>query len=81
MFDLFVDTSYEQLNKPKKKQWILDACPKEFQENKFYHANYQKGDSLISDNFLQLLQSDWNIKNYKITTGIFNAIKRGEIKQ
>lgn len=79
MIDVFMDTSWEEINKPKKKQWILDSFPEDFQNIKTYHANYQKGDSGISDNFLQLLSSDWNVKGYKRTDGIFNSIKRGEI--
>jgi hypothetical protein len=79
MIDTFMDTSYEEVNKPKAKQWILDSYPKEFENLKCYHANYQKGDSGISDNFLQLLSSDWNIKGYKRTDGIYNSIRRGEI--
>lgn len=81
MVDVFMDTSYEQINKPRKKQWILDTFPEKFSESKFYHANYQKGDSGISDNFTQLLESDWNIRNYKFVVGIYNSIKRGEITQ
>lgn len=79
MIDVFMDTSWEEINKPKKKQWILDSFPEDFQNIKTYHANYQKGDSRISDNFLQLLTSDWNAKGYKRTDGIFNSIRRGEI--
>lgn len=79
MIDTFKDTSWEEINKPKIKQWILNSYPKEFEGIKFYHANFQKGDSKISDNFLQLLSSDWNTKGYKRTDGIFNSIRRGEI--
>lgn len=79
MVDVFMDTSWEEINKPKKKQWILDSYPEDFENLKTYHANYQKGDSKISDNFLQLLESDWNTKGYKRTDGIFNSIGRGEI--
>lgn len=80
MVDLFHNTSYEEINKPKQKQWILDAFPEKFNESKFYHADFQKGDSNISDSFLKLLESDWNFKGYKRTDGIYNSIKRGEIK-
>lgn len=80
MLKVFLGKSWEELNKPKIKQIILDAFPEEFEDLRTYHANYQKGDSGISDNFLQLLDSDWNLRNYKRTDGIFNSIARGEIR-
>lgn len=36
-------------------------------------------DVLVSDNFLQLLDSDWNLRGYKRTDGIYNSIGRGEL--
>lgn len=79
MVDVFMHTSWDEINSPKKKQWILDSFPEEFNQIKTYSANFQKGDSGISANFLQLLESDWNSKGYKRTDGIFNSIGRGEI--
>lgn len=79
MRSVFRGTSNDEVNKPKKKQWIIDTHPQKFNENKFYHADFQKGDSLISDNFLQLLESDWNLRGYKRTDGIYNSIGRGEL--
>lgn len=79
MREVFRGTTDEQINKPKMKQWILNTHPEKFSENKFYHADFQKGDSKISDNFLQLLDSDWNLRGYKRTDGIYNSIGRGEL--
>lgn len=79
MLNIFIGTSYEEINKPKQKQWILDTFPKYFSQEKCYHADLQKGDSKIADNFLQLLISDWNYKGYKRTDGIYNSIGRGEL--
>lgn len=79
MREVFRGTTNEQINKPKMKQWILDTYPEKFEENKYYHADFQKGDSKIADNFLQLLDSNWNIRNYKRTDGIYNSIARGEL--
>lgn len=79
MREVFRGTTDEQINKPKMKQWIIDTHPEKFSENKFYHADFQKGDSGISDNFLQLLDSDWNLRGYKRTDGIYNSIGRGEL--
>lgn len=69
----------KEINDPKIKQSILDSYPKEFKENRYYHAVFQKGDSKISDNFLQLLDSNWNLRGYKRTDGIYNSIRRGEL--
>ena len=79
MCEIFKGTTYKQINKPKMKQWILDTHPEKFEVNRYYHAVFQKGDSKISDNFLQLLDSDWNLKGYKRTDGIYNSIGRGEL--
>lgn len=79
MRKVFKGTTNEQINKPKMKQWILDTYPEKFEENKYYHADFQKGDSKISDAFLVLLDSDWNLRDYKRTDGIYNSIGRGEL--
>lgn len=81
MVKVFKGTEWNEINKPKRKQWILDSYPELFSDMKCYHANYQKGDSGISDAFLPLLESDWNIRGYKRTDGIYNSIARGEITE
>lgn len=47
--------------------------------SKLNSQNLQTGDSGISDLFSKLLYTDWNIRNYKSVTGIFNSINRDEI--
>lgn len=81
MYRLFYGTSYESCCKPKDKQIILDAFSKQF--SKFSPRkpqNLQLGDSGISKLFEEtLVNSDWNLHNYKSVTGIYNSINRGEL--
>lgn len=75
----FSGTTWEEINKPKQKQPILDLFPDEFKALKAKpHTNLQLGDSRISEHFQRLLKTDWNTKNYKSPTGIYNSIARGE---
>lgn len=81
MYDKFIDTSWDQINKPKQKQPILNSFPEYFKKIKIRpHTNLQLGDSGIEKHFEQLLSSDWNLHNYKSVVGIYNSITRGEIK-
>lgn len=81
MVNLFKDTSWEEINKPKQKQPILDAFPESFSKVKVRpHTNFQLGDSGIASQFEKILSTDWNLHNYKSVTGIYNSIARGEIK-
>ena len=80
MYNYFLDTTWEECNKPRQKQPILNAFPDEFAKMKIHpHTNYQLGDSGISKHFEALLDTDWNIHNYKSVVGIFNSINRGEL--
>jgi len=79
--NLFMNKSWAELNKPRQKQPILDAFPEYFKKVKqFKHTNLQLGDSGISDHFLKLLRSDWNINNWKSPVGIYNAVYNGRLK-
>ena len=80
MIDHFMGSTFEQCNKPHPKQPILDSFPEYFSKYKVYgHTNFQAGDSGILEHFDKLLQTDWNIHNYKSVVGIFNVINRGEL--
>lgn len=78
IFNLFLNLSYEEVNKPKSKQIMLDVFPEEIEKfNSVYQANYQKGDSGIADTFEKLMDTDWS--RGKSVTSIYNAIIRKEI--
>ncbi|WP_180953876.1 asparagine synthase-related protein [Bacillus sp. M6-12] len=80
MIDSFKNTTWEELNKPKQKQVILDMYPAFFEQIKVYHhSNFQLGDSGIAEHFTSLMKSDWNQGKGKTVVSIYNAIARGEI--
>ena len=80
MIDYFMGTTFEQCNKPHPKQPILNAFPELFDAYRVYpHQNFQQGDSGIAELFDKLLDTDWNLHNYKSVTGIFNEVNRGEL--
>lgn len=79
MIDYFMGTTYEQCNKPHQKQPILNAFPEQFARCKVYpHTNFQLGDSGISEHFNELLKTDWNRCGFKLVTGIFNRVNKGD---
>jgi asparagine synthetase B (glutamine-hydrolysing) len=81
MFNLFKGVSWNECNTPKQKNHVRDQYKDELIENHYFpHRSYQSGDNGISDLFKQLVDSDWNIKNWKSAVGIFNAVTKGEIK-
>jgi asparagine synthetase B (glutamine-hydrolysing) len=78
MINLFKGTSWDELNKPKQKQAILDMFPNEFEKMKVYqHSNFQLSDSGISEHFTKLMNTDW--RKGKSVTSIYNAIQRKEL--
>lgn len=78
--EYFRGKSWDEINKPKQKQTIRDTYPVEFEKCKpTLHTNYQKGDSGIDKLFVSLLNTDWNIGNWKSVVGIYNAIVSGKI--
>jgi asparagine synthetase B (glutamine-hydrolysing) len=80
MIDVFKDTTWEELNKPKQKQVILDMYPLHFDQIAVYpHSNFQLGDSGIAEHFTKLLHTDWNKGKGKTVISIYNAIARGEL--
>lgn len=81
IYRLFYESSYLDCNKPKDKSIIIDAFQDYFSKIKIRKPqNLQLGINGIADLFSdKLLNSDWNIHNYKSITGIYNCINRREI--
>lgn len=78
VINLFKDTSWDEINRPKQKQIIIDMYPSEFAKNKFFeHTNFQKGDSGISKHFEKLLDTNWKVG--KSVISIYNAIANKKI--
>jgi asparagine synthetase B (glutamine-hydrolysing) len=76
----FLGTTWEQVNKPKQKQPILDAFPKEFKKIKVLpHTNLQLGDSKIAEHFKTLLATEWNKHGYVSVVGIYNLLNKREL--
>ena len=77
----FIGTTWDNINRPKQKQPILDAFPKQFKKIQVKpHMNLQLGDSRIAAHFERLLQTDYNAHNGKSVVGIYNRINSGKIK-
>ena len=75
MFELFIGTTWEQVNRPHLKQPIRDSFPKEFSRIKIFSPqNLQCGDSGISKHFEKLLNTELNIKKHKSVVGIYNHL-------
>jgi asparagine synthetase B (glutamine-hydrolysing) len=71
----FRGVQWNEINKPKEKQAIIDAYKDYFTKVKlFRHQNFQKGDSGISTAFMQLVHTDLNKGNFKTPKGIYNDI-------
>lgn len=80
MRKIFHNKSWEELNKPKQKNPIVESFPEYFEKIKIRkHTVFQLGDSKIAENFQQLVHTDLNQKGYKSPVGIYNAIRRREV--
>jgi|6_EtaG_2_1085325.scaffolds.fasta_scaffold02497_5 asparagine synthetase B (glutamine-hydrolysing) len=80
MQELFMGTEWEDINKPKQKQSILESFDTEFASGKVRpHTNLQLGDSKIAEHFTKLLTSDWNVRNHKSVVGIYNDVAKGAV--
>lgn len=73
--DYFRGKTWEEVNKPKLKQPILDLIHFDITVKS---SNLQLG-SGVADHFDKLLKTDWNTNNYKSVVGILNAVNRGEL--
>jgi hypothetical protein len=77
MVATFAGTTWNDVNRPRQKQPILDAYPEEFARVKIdLHTNLQLGDSGIAEHFKILLTSPWNTMNAKSPVAIYNEIVR-----
>jgi asparagine synthetase B (glutamine-hydrolysing) len=77
---VFRGKSWDEVNRPRQKQPILDAFPEQYQRMKVLpHTNLQLGDSGIADHFRKLLSSDWNTDGWKSPVGIYNAVVAGRV--
>jgi asparagine synthetase B (glutamine-hydrolysing) len=80
VFNLFYGKTWDECNKPKQKSHVREQYKKDLIPNHYFnHTNYQLGDSGIADLFSSLLDTNWNTKNWKSVTGIYNAVVKGEI--
>lgn len=77
---VFRGKTWDQVNRPKQKQPILDAFPEEYRRMRVLpHVNLHMGDSGIVQHFHTLLSSDWNIGRWKSPVGIYNALVAGRV--
>lgn len=79
MIAYLYDSSWNECNKPHQKMPIRQAFDYEKYVKIYPHTNFQLGDSGISKHFEKLLDTNWNINNYKSVTGIYNSVVRGEL--
>lgn len=82
VYNLFKGKSKKEVNSPKEKNDVREQYKDELIENLvFKHTSFQKGDSLISDIFPILLDTEWNTNNWRSVTGIYNALAAKRITQ
>lgn len=75
MHELFLGTTWREVNRPKQKQPIIDAYPEDFAKMEVKpHTNLQLGDSGIAALFASLLDTDYNTGGWKSPVGLYNAI-------
>lgn len=77
--NLFYDTSWDEVNKPRMKAPIRQAYSDRFSAVSIHSANLQTSDSRIQDQFEKLVDSSWNVGDWKSPVGIYNAVARGEV--
>lgn len=74
---VFEGTTWYELNKPKIKMPIYLSFKDLFDKYSFYHSNYQCGDSGVREICAKaMLNSEYNVGNYKSATGAYNEIVR-----
>lgn len=78
MIDRFWGSTWDDVNRPRQKQPILDCFPEKFASQKvFPHTNLQLGDSGISEHFDLLLDTKLNTRGYKSAVGPLREVNRG----
>ena len=73
--EFFIGKTWDEVNKPKIKYPILNLIDFEFSPKS---SNLQVG-SNIREHFDLLLNTDWNLHEYKSVSGILNSVNRGEL--
>lgn len=82
VYDLFRGKTKKEINSPLEKNDIREQYKNELIDNLYFkHTSFQKGDSGISNMFEVLLDSEWNINDWRSVTGIYNAVKKGAINK
>ena len=77
----FLGTTWEEVNKPRQKQPILDAFPRQFARMKVLpHTNLQLGDSRIAEHLAGLVGTDWNTRGAKSVVAIYNDLAAGRLR-
>jgi asparagine synthetase B (glutamine-hydrolysing) len=78
--EVYRGVTHNEMHKPIVKMPIRIAFP-EMADWKpgNRNTNLQLGDSKIAKNYEQLLNSSYNLHNYKAVIGIYNSISRGEL--
>lgn len=78
--EVYRGVTHNEMSKPVVKMPIRIAFPEmENWKPGKRNTNLQLGDSKIAKNYEQLLQSPYNLRNYKAVIGIYNSIIRGEL--
>lgn len=77
MIDAFIGTTWDEINRPKQKQPILDSYPQFKTIRNLPHTNLQLGDSGIANHFFSLLETDWNTRSSKSPVAIYNDVTKG----
>lgn len=77
MINQFMGTTWNQVNRPKQKQAILNDFPELRRFKVFPHVNLQLGDSGISSSIGKAaMKSGFNSKGFKSPVGVYNEITR-----
>lgn len=75
MYDVFDNTTWNQVNKPKNKFPIYETFKNRFDEAPAYRMSYQCGDSGIREFCAEvLLDSKYNTKRFKSVVGCYNEL-------
>lgn len=75
VYEAIRTATWDQVNRPREKQPILDAFAKKFHRITLRpHTNFNLGDSGFRAHFDKLLKTDWNTRNLVSVRGIYNDL-------
>jgi asparagine synthetase B (glutamine-hydrolysing) len=74
IIDWFMDKEWNEINRPKQKQPIIDMFENFKYINRYPHTNLQCGDSKIRELFSPLLKTKLNIRNRKRVIDLYRDI-------